>query len=220
VSTGDTLHDPKAPILVEPPHFPETVVSMAVEPVRTQDRDRMLESLRRLEREDPTLKVVEDHDTGQVLLSGMGELHLEVVRHRLLESFHVDVNVGRPRVSYRQTVRGHARGEGRFERQVAEKLHFAVVVVEVEHAPELVVCEVEYQVPKDRVPLEFRDAIVDSVRFALASGGSIGLPLSQVRARVVDGEYRHGASTPAAFSAAASRALDAAIAAARAVILE
>jgi elongation factor G len=193
---------------------------MAVEPVRTQDRDRMLHALARVTRDDPTLRCVEDPETGQVLLSGMGELHLEVVKNRLLDTFHVAVDVGRPRVSYRQTVRGPARGEATFERLVGDRAHFARVAVEVDRDEDTFTWTVEYDVPKDVIPAEFRDTIIEAVRAALASGGSIGLPLSQVRARVAGGEHRPGLSTSVAFAAAASQALDQAIESAGSVVLE
>ncbi|MCK6461368.1 MAG: elongation factor G, partial [Planctomycetes bacterium] len=128
--TGDTLCEKAHPILFEGARFPETVISMAVEPKSSADRDRMVEVLRRLKRDDPTFDYHDDEETGQTLIAGMGELHLEVLVHRMLRDFQLAVNVGSPRVSYRQTLQGRGAGEGRFEQEAANKRQFGHVAVE------------------------------------------------------------------------------------------
>jgi elongation factor G len=220
VSTGDSVYESHHPILIEPPRFPDTVLSVAVEPIHTRDRDKMVHALQRFCREDPTLRVVEDRDGGQILLSGMGELHLEVVCHRLRDDESLPVRVGRPRVAYRQTIAGTARAEGVFDRLVGDRRQYARVEVELRPAGTDDDGSVAYEVERDRIPLEFRDAIIDAVRSALRTGGGLGLTLVHAMARVVGGDARAGESTAAAFASAASKAVDLAIDAAGAVVLE
>ncbi len=219
-STGDSLSDPKSPILLEPPIFPEAVMSMGIEPVSIADRDKLLESLKKLAREDPTFRWREDRDTGQIVVSGMGELHLEVIKDRMEREFKVEAAVGKVRVAYRQTILSTAEGEAVFEKQLATRTQYARVAVRVEPVGELAKTEVISELRKEKVPLEFHPGIVDSVAAALESGGGIGLPLIQVRVRIVDGSFRAGESTHVAYAAAASRAFDEAISRAQSVVLE
>ena len=218
--TGDSLADPRAPILLEPPHFPETVIAMAIEPVRIADRDKLIECLDKLAREDPTFRWREDRDTGQLVVSGMGELHLEVIKERLEREFHVTATVGTPRVAYRQTILEAAEGEFEFDRPLGGRSQYARVVVRLEPATELTRTEVLSELKKRQVPLEFHPVIFDSVRAALESGGGLGLPLIQIRVRILDAEFRSGESTATAFVAAASHAFDRALSRAEKVILE
>jgi elongation factor G len=219
-TTGDSLSDPAHPVLLERPVFPETVVSMAIEPISIADREKLIVSLEKVAREDPTFRWRADKDTGQLVVSGMGELHLEVIRERLDREFRVGANVGTPRVAYRQTIQSAAEAEAVFERQLAGRTQFARVSVRLEPAPELLKPAVESELRKERVPLEFHPVINDALRAALESGGQVGLPLTQIRALILDGEFRPGESTPVAYAAAASSAFERALERAQSVILE
>ncbi|HEX5137732.1 MAG TPA: elongation factor G [Planctomycetota bacterium] len=219
--TGDTLCEKAHPILFEGARFPETVISMAVEPKSGADRDRMNEVLRRLKRDDPTFDAREDAETGQTLIAGMGELHLEVLVHRMLRDFQLAVNVGSPRVSYRQTISGRGAGEGRFEQEAANKLQFGHVAVEVAPLDRPEGFKVEWD---DRVRMALPHAIVEAVERSLAdaarSGAGESYPLIGVRVRVVAATYREEDASELAFEVAASRALEAAAERAKRVLLE
>jgi elongation factor G len=218
--TGDTLSDPQHPILLERLRFPETVISMAIEPKSTADRDRLQEGIEKLAREDPTFKWREDPETGQLVISGMGELHLEILKDRLLREFKVDANVGKPRVAYRQTVRSSAQGSGTFERQIGGKNHFARVVVRIEPVPDADRPTVQNLVKKDQVPLEFLPALEDGVRGALEAGGTLGFPMIQLRAVIEAAGFRQGEASAIAYTTAASAAFDDAVTRSEAVLLE
>ena len=219
-STGDSLYESSAPILLEPPMFPDTVIARAVEPRSTADRGKLLEVLEKLSREDPTFRFREDAETSQIVISGMGELHLEVAEHRIGEEFRIDVSVGTPRVAYRQTVRSTARGDVVFESHVGDRSQFARVEVEVFPTGEEATPSVESELSKESVPLEFHPVIREAVETAIRSGGTIGLPLTRVGARVLGAEFRTGESTPVAFSQAATKAVEKAIEEAGVVVLE
>jgi len=219
-TTGDTLCDPKHPVLLESPRFPETVISMAVEPRSTADREKLLQAIRTVGREDPTLAWKEDVETGQLIVSGMGELHLEVLEHRLLREFGVAANIGRPRVSYRQTIGAESRGTAIFDRQIGGKPHFARIgLVVYPHATEGKV-PVEFVLPRDAISREFYPAIEEGVRGAIEGGGVIGLPVIRIRVAVTEAGWQQGASSPIAFQAAAAEAFDQALEKGQRVILE
>lgn len=219
-ATGDTVAHANHPIALEPPLFPETVVSMAIEPVAISDRDKLLENLDRLAREDPTFRWRADKETGQIVVSGMGELHLDVVTDRLRREFRVPATVGKPRVAYRQTIQKSSEAEVCFEKQIAGRTHFARVLLRLDPLESTLRPVVDSELKKDRVPLEYHQVIIDAVRAAAESGGGVGLPLIQLRAIVLDGEFRPGESTPVAYAQAASRAFEQALEKAQAVILE
>jgi elongation factor G len=219
-ATGDTLADPSHPLLLEPPRFPETVVSMAIEPVTIADRDRLLDCLAKVAREDPTFRWRADRDTGQLVISGMGELHLEIVKERIEREFKVAASVGSPRVAYRQTISRAAEAEGVFERQIGGRSHHARVTVRLEPDPAAMKTEVTSALRKEKVPLEFHPVIIDAVREALESGGMLGFPLIQLRARVLDAAFRPGESSAVAYAAASAQAFQKALEKAGAVILE
>ena len=218
--TGDSVTDPRHPMLLEPPRFPETVIAMAIEPVSMADRERLLEALAKLSREDPTFRWREDRDTAQLVISGMGELHLEVIQERLEREFRVPATVGTPRVAYRQRILEAAEADYEFDRQLGGKAQYARVKVRIEPASELARTEVVNELRKKAVPLEFHQVIVDSLKAGLQSGGGVGLPLIQIRVRAAGGAFRAGDSTPAAFAAAATHAFDQALARAESVVLE
>jgi elongation factor G len=218
--TGDTLSDPHHLILLEQVKFPDTVISMAIEPKSTADRDRLQEALERLSREDPTFKWREDRETGQLVISGMGELHLEILRDRLLREFKVDANVGKPRVAYRQTIKSPATGEGHFERQIGGKNHFARVRVKVDPAPGAERPTIQNLVGKDKVPLEFIPAIEDGVKGALESGGILGFPMIQLKVVIESAEFRPGEASVIAYTTAAAQAFESAVERSEGVVLE
>jgi len=219
--TGDTLCAKSDPILYEPARFPETVISMAIEPKSSADRDRLLEVLERLRKDDPTFDAREDPETGQTIISGMGELHLEVLKNRMLRDFAVDANVGSPRVSYRQTVRDRGRGEGVFDQETANKRQFGKVLVTIEPLPQPEGFEVVWEsAAQFAIPPLFHEIVERSVGDAIRSGAGAGYPLIGVRARISGGEASEEDSTELAFEVAAYRALEAAVEAAGRVLLE
>ncbi len=181
--TGDTLCDPSRPVLLERPRFPDTVISMAIEPRSAADRDRLLEQLERLTKEDPTLALEVSAESGQILMSGMGELHLEVVRNRLERDFKVEANIGTPRVAYRQTFEGSARRRARFERVIGGKEHLGSAEIAVRADPSARACTVEAE-DMNGVPPNWRPKLEETARDCLNSGGSLGYPFVQVRLSV------------------------------------
>jgi len=207
--TGDTLCDARKPIILERIDFPETVISMAVEPRTSADRDRLAEALSALARQDPTFEWRVDSETGQMLIAGMGELHLEIMVHRLQRDMGVQVRVGKPRVSYRETVRGSAEAEGRFIRQTGGRGQFAVVKLAVEpYEPrpgeESVVFEDRTRggvISKQYIP-----AVEAGVREAARSGVLAGYPLINVRVTLLDGQEHPVDSSDLAFENAAMMA--------------
>ena len=219
-STGDSLADPSHPILLEPLRFPESVASMAIEPVSIDQRDKLLEALEKLAREDPTLRWRADEDTGQLVIAGMGELHLEIVKDRLLREFRVEAAVGAPRVAYRQTLARPSEADGVFERQVGGRSLFAKVSLRLELVPEETRPTVVSELHKDRIPLEFLPVIQEGVKDALNSGGILGFPLIQLRVRILDAEFRPQESTGPAYNAACALAFQLALERAGVTLLE
>ncbi|MGE3163345.1 MAG: elongation factor G [Planctomycetota bacterium] len=181
--TGDTLCDPKHPIVLERLEFPETVVAMAIEPRSASERERLLEQLERLAKEDPTFKVHQDPETGQVIMSGMGELHLEVIRNRLVRDFKVDAKIGKPRVSYRQSFVGPARRSAEVERLVGGKEQRGTVDLELLPDASLRGVEVEW-LDAGGISKEWKESLTGSLQALAASGGSLAFPFVQVRFRV------------------------------------
>ena len=219
--TGDTLCAKADPILYEPAHFPETVISMAIEPKSGKDRDKLGEVLGKLRKDDPTFEVFEDEETGQTIISGMGELHLEVLKHRMLRDFAVDANVGNPRVSYRQTVRSAAEAEGVFDQETANKHHFGRVKLRVEPLAEKTAFLLEWAVTgRVAIPKNFHAAVEEAIRDQVRSGAGVGYPLIGVKLTVTGGEASAEDSTELAFEVAASRAVENAAEAAGRVLLE
>ncbi len=221
--TGDTLADARHPVLLERIEFPETVISMAIEPQSSADRDKLVAALDALSRSDPTFRYRFNEETGQTVISGMGELHLQVCCHRLERDFRVPVKVGKPRVAYRETVSRSGEGEGRFIRQIGNRNHFAVVRVQVEpHEPQpgqpsVVIVN---ELPEGTVRPEFVAAIEQGARDATLSGPLGSYPLINVRIRIVSAEEHPDDSTELAFETAAMIAVQRAIEAAEPVLLE
>ena len=184
--TGDTLCDAKKQVLLEEPVFPETVISMAVEPKSSADRDKLQEVLNRIQREDPTFRIEVNRETGQFVMSGMGELHLEVIRNRLERDFKVDANIGKPRVAYRQMVVREGRARVRLERQMGGKDHFGEVQITLSPTPSETEEDsaVEWVGGVPTIPPEWRQAIEDTVNSCLTGGGDLGFPFIRVQAQV------------------------------------
>jgi elongation factor G len=220
-ATGDTLCDRKAPIVLESMHFPEPVMSMRIEPRTNADRDRLTQALALLAREDPTFRVKSAADTGETLIEGMGELHLEVLTHRLVRDLGVDASVGKPRVAYRQTVAVSAEGEATFERQIASKVHAATVRLSVEPVPGSGVVTFENRAGAQAVPPAAVAAVERGVRSAAQGAAGFAWPAIDVKVTLLSGRT-HDLVPPSeiAFEAAAGQAYERAFEAAHPVLLE
>jgi elongation factor G len=220
VVTGDTLAAPDRPIKLETIVFPEPVIKVAIEPKTKADQEKMSTALSRLAEEDPTFQVRTNEDSGQTEISGMGELHLEVLVDRMLREFKVDANVGRPQVSYRETVRGTAeKVEGRFVRQTGGAGQYGIVYINVEPAPGEGFDFVN-KVRGGSIPTEFIPAVEKGVEEALENGPRAGYPMVDVRVTLTDGKYHDTDSSEIAFKVAGSLALKAAVQRAKPVLLE
>jgi elongation factor G len=202
--TGDTLCDPDRPILLEAIKFPEPVIDIAIEPKTKADQDKMGLALARLSEEDPTFRVRTDQETGQTLISGMGELHLEVIVDRMLREFRVDANVGRPQVAYRETITRPAKAEGRFVRQSGGRGMYGVCVLELEPLEPGTGFEFENKTVGGSVPREYVGPIEAGVKEAMESGVVASYPMVDIRVRLVDGSYHEVDSNEMAFKMAGS----------------
>ena len=202
-ATGDSLCTRRKPVVFGPMSFPEPVISMAVEPKATADRDRLVFALARLAADDPTFKIHTDPETSQLIMSGMGELHLDVMCHRLGREFGVGTRVGRPRVAYRQTLGRAVEVEGRFVKQTGGRGHYGVVLLRLEPAEEVSGIEFESRLRGPSIPKEFLPAIEAGIR-AAGEGGGIrwGFKIVQVRALLLDGSYHRVDSSDIAFRTA------------------
>jgi elongation factor G len=219
-STGDTLCAPDAPIVLETIEFPEPVIAVAIEPKTKADQEKLSASLARLAEEDPTFQVQSEEETGQTLIHGMGELHLEVIVDRLLREFNVDANVGRPQVAYRETVRKRVeKVQGRFVRQTGGRGQYGHVVINLEPAPEEGFDFVN-KIKGGVIPTEFIPAVEQGIEEALASGVRAGYPMVDVRVELTDGSYHDVDSSEMAFKIAGSMAVQEAARKADPVLLE
>jgi len=219
-STGDTLCAPDAPVELEQIEFPEPVIAVAIEPKTKADQEKLSSSLARLVEEDPTFQVETDHETGQTLIHGMGELHLEVIVDRLLREFNVDANVGRPQVAYRETIREAAeKVEGRFVRQTGGRGQYGHVVINLEPAPGTGFDFVN-KIKGGAIPSEFLPAVEAGIEEALQSGVKAGYPMVDVAVELIDGSSHDVDSSEMAFKIAGSMALQAAARRAKPVLLE
>jgi elongation factor G len=220
VVTGDTLAAPDKPIRLETIDFPEPVISVAIEPKTKSDQEKMSVALGRLAEEDPTFQVRTNEETGQTEISGMGELHLEVLVDRMLREYRVDANVGRPQVSYRETVRGTAQKvEGRFVRQTGGSGQYGIVYINLEPAPGEGFDFVN-KIRGGAIPTEFIPAVEKGVEEALENGVRAGFPMVDVRVTLTDGKYHDTDSSEIAFKVAGSLAFQEAAKRAKPVLLE
>jgi elongation factor G len=218
--TGDTLAAPDAPIELEEIEFPEPVIAVAIEPKTKADQEKLATSLSRLAEEDPTFQVESDQETGQTLIHGMGELHLEVIVDRLLREFNVDANVGRPQVAYRETIRERVeKVQGRFVRQTGGRGQYGHVVINLEPAPAEGFDFVN-EIKGGKIPSEFLPAVEAGIEEALQSGVKAGYPMVDVRVELVDGSYHDVDSSEMAFKIAGSMAVQEAARRAKPVLLE
>jgi elongation factor G len=219
-STGDTLCAPDKPIKLETIVFPEPVVHVSIEPKTKVDQEKMGVALARLAEEDPTFQVRTDEETGQTVISGMGELHLEVIVDRMRREFNVEAAVGRPQVAYRETIRGEAKKvEGKFVRQTGGSGQYGVVYIDLEPCPGEGFDFIN-KIKGGSVPSEFIPAVEKGIEEALESGVKAGFPMVDVRATLVDGKYHDTDSSEIAFKIAGSLALKEAAKRAKPVLLE
>jgi elongation factor G len=218
--TGDTLCDEQHPIVLESMFFPEPVVSVAVEPKSRADEDKLTLALSKIAEEDPTFRVRYDPETGQTIISGMGELHLEIITDRLVREFGVAAKVGRPQVAYKETVRGRARAEGRYIRQTGGRGQYGHVWLEVEPLPRGSGIEFVNKITGGVIPKEFIPAVEAGVREAAETGVLAGYPVVDVRVTLYDGSYHEVDSSEMAFKIAGSLAFKEACARAQMVLLE
>ncbi|MGH2942973.1 MAG: elongation factor G [Solirubrobacteraceae bacterium] len=220
IVTGDTLSDPNRPVKLETIEFPEPVIKVAVEPKTKADQEKMSVALGRLAEEDPTFQVATNEETGQTEISGMGELHLEVLVDRMKREYKVEANVGRPQVSYRETIRGMAQKvEGRFVKQTGGSGQFGIVYIDIEPAPGEGFDFVS-KIRGGSVPTEFIPAVEKGVEEALETGVKAGYPMVDVRVTLVDGKYHDTDSSEIAFKVAGSLAFKEAARRAKPVLLE
>jgi len=220
VATGETLCDPRHPVLLETLQFPEPVLSIAIEPKTKADMDRLSSSLERLAREDPSFRVSVDPETGQTIISGMGELHLEIITDRLLREFQVGANVGRPQVSYKETISRAVEVEGRYIKQTGGSGDYGVVRIAVEPGETGSGFAFQSAVKGGAVPTEFIPAVRQGCEEALQSGELAGYPVVDVSVRLVDGQAHDVDSSERSFKIAGSMAMKEALRKASPVLLE
>ena len=218
--TGDTLADPDHPILLETISFPEPVIEVKIEPKTKADQDKMGIALQRLAEEDPTFRVKTDPESGETLIAGMGELHLDVLVDRMVREFKVAANVGRPQVSYRETIRRKAEGNGRFVRQTGGKGQYGHVILTLEPNDTGAGFEFVDKIVGGTIPREYMRAVEHGIRETLETGVYAGYPMVDVRAIVHDGSYHEVDSSEMAFKIAASMAVKDGVEKASPTILE
>ncbi|EGA88544.1 elongation factor G [Planococcus donghaensis MPA1U2] len=219
-STGDTLSDEKHQVILERMVFPEPVISLSVEPKSKADQDKMGQALGKLQEEDPTFRAHTDQETGQTIIAGMGELHLDILVDRMRREFNVEANVGEPQVSYRETFRQSAKVEGKFVRQSGGRGQFGHVWIEFSPNEEGAGFEFENGIVGGVVPREYIPAVEAGLRDSLDNGVIAGYPLIDIKARLFDGSYHDVDSNEMAFKVAASMALKNAISKVNPVLLE
>jgi elongation factor G len=218
--TGDTLCDDASPIVLESLFIPEPVISVAVEPKTKQDMEKLSKALQSLSEEDPTFRVMVDPETNQTVISGMGELHLEILVDRMLREFKVEANVGAPQVAYRETIRKPVRAEGKFVRQSGGKGQYGHVVIELEPAEPGTGFEFASKIVGGSVPKEYISPAEQGMKEACESGIVAGYPVIDLRATLVDGSYHDVDSSEMAFKIAGSMAIKEAVMKASPVLLE
>ncbi len=219
-ATGDTLCAEKSPIILERIEFYEPVISQAIEAKTPGDQEKLSVALDKLLDEDPTLRVKYEEETAQTVISGMGELHLEIIVDRLQREFNARVNVGRPRVVYREAIQKQAEAEGLFERELGEKKHFAHVRVSLTPRKRGMGNEIIIMTDESIIPVEFHEAIIEGIKEAAMSGALNGYPVTDVGAAVTGGSFKESESSPQAYKIAAAAAFREAFGKADPVLLE
>jgi elongation factor G len=219
-ATGDTLSDPSHPIAYESITFPDTVVSVAVEARTAQERERLVDVLRRIGREDPTLRQKVEEETGQIILSGMGELHIDVVKNRLARDFRIEAAFGKPRVSYRETVRDAIEGEAEFARMLGNQEHYALLRVLVEPSAQAGSVEVDSSLSDGSIPAGLLPGLLDTLRTATEGGGIYGFPVVGVKVTALKAKIGDQGQPEIALNSAATLAFRDALRHAKVSVLE
>ncbi len=220
VTTGDTVCDESAPIVLESIEFPAPVIQLALEPKTKADQDKLGAAIGKLMQEDPTLRINTDPETGQTILSGMGELHLEIIVDRMRREFGVGANVGTPQVAFRETIRGSAAGDGRFVRQTGGRGQYGHAKLRVEPLADASAFEFVNEIVGGAIPREYIPAVEKGVAEALEAGVLAGYTMAGIRVTLYDGSYHEVDSSEIAFKIAGSMGLRQAVEAARPVLLE
>ena len=220
ITTGDTLCDENELVCLEPPTFPEPVISMAVEPKTKADREKLSEGLQRLAEEDPTFRCFTNEETGQLIIAGMGELHLEIIRDRLLREFKVEASAGAPQIAYRETVTKSAPGEGKFIRQSGGRGQYGHACITLEPNERGKGVEIENKIVGGLIPKEYIPAVIDGVEEAVKGGVLAGYPMVDLKIAIVDGSYHDVDSSELAFKMAGIFALKDAVKKCNPILLE
>jgi len=220
VTTGDTLSDPGKVIILEKMEFPEPVISVAVEPKTKVDQEKMGIALQRLAKEDPSFRVSTDEESGQTIISGMGELHLEIIVDRMMREYKVDANVGKPQVNYRETIRAHAEAEGKFVRQSGGRGQYGHVWLKIEPQASGKGYEFVNGIVGGAVPREFIPAVDKGIQEAVQTGVIAGYPIVDVKVTIFDGSYHDVDSNEMAFKIAGSMGFKEGFRKAKPVLLE
>ena len=220
ITTGDTLCDEDYDVMLEPPTFPEPVISMAIEPKTKADRDKMSEGLGRLAEEDPTFRCFTNEETGQLIIAGMGELHLEIIRDRLLREFKVEANAGAPQIAYRETITGEAEGVGKFVRQSGGRGQYGHAEVKVYPNEKGKGIEINNKIVGGVIPKEYIPAVVDGIEESIKSGIYAGFQVIDVKVDIVFGSFHEVDSNELAFKMAGIFAMKDAFKKASPILLE
>ncbi len=220
ITTGDTLCNEDYDIMLEPPTFPEPVISMAVEPKTKADREKMGEGLQRLAEEDPTFRCFTNEETGQLIIAGMGELHLEIIRDRLMREFKVEANAGAPQIAYRETFTKAAEGEGKFIRQSGGRGQYGHAVITVQPNERGKGIEIENKIVGGTIPKEYVPAVIDGIEEAIKGGVMAGYQVVDIKVQIIDGSFHEVDSNELAFKMAGIFALKEAAKKAHPILLE
>jgi elongation factor G len=220
ITTGDTLCDEDFPILLEPPSFPDPVISMAIEPKTKVDQEKMSSALQRLAEEDPTFRVYTHEDTGQTIIAGMGELHLEIIRDRMLREFKVDANAGKPQIAYRETITRNATGEGKLIKQSGGRGQYGHVIVNVEPRERGKGVTIENKIVGGAIPKEYIPAVKKGIEESVLNGVVGGYQVIDFYVEIVDGTYHDVDSNELAFKLAAIFAMKDAFRKGNSILLE
>ncbi len=220
ITTGDTLCDENHAVLLEPPSFPDPVISMSIEPKTKQDQEKMANALQRLAEEDPTFRVSTNEDTGQTLIAGMGELHLEIIRDRLLREFKVDANSGKPQIAYRETITLKATGEGKLVKQSGGRGQYGHVIINIQPNEQGKGITIENKVVGGTIPKDYIPACKKGIEEAVLNGVVGGYPVIDVNIDIIDGSYHDVDSNEMAFKMAAIFAFKDGMKKAKPILLE
>jgi elongation factor G len=220
ITTGDTLCDEEFDVTLEPPTFPEPVISMAVEPKTKADREKLGEGLQRLAEEDPTFRCFHNEETGQLIIAGMGELHLEIIVDRLKREFKVDASTGAPQIAYRETITAEAEGEGKYIRQSGGRGQYGHACVRAEPNEKGKGVEILNKIVGGAIPKEYIPAVIDGIEEACKSGVYAGYQVIDIKVEITDGTFHEVDSNELAFKMAGIFALKDAFKKAHPILLE